>query len=655
MQQKAICNNWLNRYSRFFLQAYFFLLFIFTFHSATYSQSCPPNIDFENGNFDGWTCYSGYTAAVGNENVITLTSTGGASFNRQTMYSANTGETDPFGGFPVICPNGSGHSIRLGNNQGGGQADGISYEFTIPANENSYSLIYHYAVVFQAPNHRPNEQPRMEIEVTNVSDNKIIECASFTFIAMGSSLPGFQVSTITDSATVLYKDWAAVTVDLSGNAGKTIRMFFKTADCTFRRHFGYAYIDVDSECSGSFVGASYCPDDTAINITAPYGYSGYTWYDSSLSNVIGSGQVLSLSPAPASGTSIAVKLDPFDGFGCPNTLFARLVDTLTVTAKAGNDGLSCNQHQVEIGGPPKNGWRYRWTPETGLNNPTIANPLAAPATTTAYIVQTNNAGGGCKTFDTVIIRASYLDTSMQLIGKAKFCIDNGDSALLKVQPATTIQWYKNGLVINGARQPTLRVSTSGLYSAQLTNLAGCDLSSIKQPILIGKAQAGITYPAAYALINTPLVLNARPIGETALWKPGTSLNPNSSFTPSFTGSVERIYTVNITTEANCLTVDTQVVKIVKGIEIYVPTGFTPNNDGKNDFLRPILRGIKELRYFRIFNRWGNLLYEIEKEGTGWNGIFKGTLQPTQTVVWALECVGLDNKTYVQRGTSVLLR
>ncbi len=81
------------------------------------------------------------------------------------MYAANSGGVDPYGGFPVNCPNGSGYSIRLGNNSGGGQAEGISYEFTIPANENSYSLIYHYAVVFQAPNHRENEQPRMEIEV----------------------------------------------------------------------------------------------------------------------------------------------------------------------------------------------------------------------------------------------------------------------------------------------------------------------------------------------------------------------------------------------------------------------------------------------------------------------------------------------------------
>ena len=229
------------------------LLLLFHLSSAfllkTKAQNCPPNIDFETGGFNGWTCYTGYTSAVGNENQISLFASGGPIFNRQTMYTSkdNSGQLDSYGNFPVVCPNGSGHSIRLGNTQAGGEAEGISYQFKIPDNENSYSLIYYYAVVFQSPNHRVNEQPRMEIEITDVTDNSVISCSSFAFIAVGSSMPGFFVSPRSDTVSVLYKDWSAVSVDLSGKAGKTIRLFFKTADCTFRRHFGYAYIDVNSE------------------------------------------------------------------------------------------------------------------------------------------------------------------------------------------------------------------------------------------------------------------------------------------------------------------------------------------------------------------------------------------------------------------------
>jgi len=150
------------------------------------AQSCPPNIDFETGTFNGWTCYTGTTAETGSQNISTLTESGPIP-GRHTMYTANQGnEMDLYGNFPVICPNGSKHSIRLGNNSSGTEAEGLSYEFTIPANRNFYTLIYHYAVVFQDPSHTQFQKPRMGIEITNVSDNTVIDCSKFTFTPNGS-------------------------------------------------------------------------------------------------------------------------------------------------------------------------------------------------------------------------------------------------------------------------------------------------------------------------------------------------------------------------------------------------------------------------------------------------------------------------------------
>jgi gliding motility-associated-like protein len=571
------------------------------------------------------------------------------------MYTKNSGELDPYGGFPVNCPNGSGHSIKLGSTQAGGEAEGVSYEFTIPANDNAYTLLYNYAVVFQSPNHKENEQPRMEIEITNVTDNTTISCASFSFIAVGSSLPGFTVSDASDSTTVLYKDWSTVSVDLSGNAGKTIRLFFKTADCTFRRHFGYAYIDVNSECSGNFVGATYCPDDTAVNVTALHGYSGYTWYDSSLTKVLGTQQVLTLSPPPPSGTTLAVKLEPYAGYGCAKTLFTKMKDSLTVTANAGKDTFSCNMAPVPIGVRSKAGLSYAWTPSTGLSNPHIADPMAGPDKSTTYIVTTSSSGGGCRVTDTVVVRASIVDDSMRLVGKPIFCLNNNDSAVLHVNPARSIQWFKDDAAINRANQTRLRVNSSGTYYALLKDALGCSTTTKKQPVLIDVAKPAITYPVEYALKNVPLTLQARPIGESVLWQPGINLNNTTSFTPSFKGAKEQLYTLHILSNTECLTVDTQLVKIIEKVDIFVPTAFTPNKDGKNDQLRPMLIGLKDLHYFRVFNRWGQLVYETRKPQTGWDGVFKGVEQPTQTVVWMIKGIGLDGAEYAQKGTTVLLR
>ena len=621
------------------------------------AQNCPPNIDFETGTFQGWTCYTGTTADINGENVITIYPSGPVS-NRHTMYSytANSQDVDPYGGFPVVCPNGSGYSIRLGNNSAGTQAEGVSYQFTIPANQDVYSLIYHYAVVFQDPNHLPEQQPRMETEVMDVTDNKIISCSSFTFIPYGTILPGFFQSSNPEGDTPVWcKDWSAVSVNLDGMAGKTIRLFFRTADCTFRRHFGYAYIDVNSECSDEFVGAKFCPDDTAVNVTAPFGYQDYTWYDNSFTQVLGSEQTIHFSPPPSTGTDIAVELQPYNGYGCIDTLHAKLVDTLTIIAKAGRDTVSCNHSPVVIGSNAIPGYVYSWNPASGLNNSTSANPIAAPNVTTSYVVSTRHDGGGCLSMDTVLIKASIIDNSMQLIGKAMYCLDNEDSAVLVVQPTDSIQWFKDNLPINGAHQTRYRVAQTGTYYAMLFNRDGCIISTDKQDILVDRARPGITYPVQYAIIDLPVTLQARPFGATAEWSPGTDLNDPSSFTPAFKGSTDQLYTIKIVTNSGCETIDTQLVKTVDHADMYVPTAFTPNNDGLNDLLRPTLMGMKELRYFRVYNRWGKLLFETRTSGAGWDGKLNGSDLPTQVVVWIAEGIGVDEKIYNRKGTSTLVR
>jgi len=155
------------------------------------AQDCPNNIDFETGTFNGWTCYIGSSAAVNGQNVIYLSPTPGPIPNRQTMYSRSSlGALDEYGGFPVNCPNGSGYSVRLGNNIAGTEAEGLSYEFTIPANQNIYSLIYHYAVVFQDPNHEIYQQPRLVIQITNVTDNSLIPQSKWRYTCLVQRLVG---------------------------------------------------------------------------------------------------------------------------------------------------------------------------------------------------------------------------------------------------------------------------------------------------------------------------------------------------------------------------------------------------------------------------------------------------------------------------------
>lgn len=632
------------------------ILFFMLFSFFCTAQNCPPNIDFENGDFTGWLCHTGHVKAVGTANKISFVAPRGAIANRHTMYGPGSRETDYYGHFPVHSPNGSGHSVKLGNNKGGGLAEGLSYEFTIPANQNSYVLTYNYAVVFQAPDHQENEQPRMEAEITNMTDSTVIDCASFTFIAVGTTLTGFELSDRRDTADVLFKNWTKVSVNLTGLAGKKIRLFFKTADCTFKAHFGYAYIDVNSDCSSNLEGATFCPDDTLVNIAALPGYQSYTWYDSSMAHVLGTGQSLILAPPPPAGTSLALLMQPYPGFGCPTLVYTQLKDSLTVVANAGKDALSCNGDAVRIGTVPRQGQVYKWQPQTGLDDPGAATPFASPAVTTNYVLTTGSRGGGCQTRDTVQVVASSISSAISLAGKERYCFGHGDSSVLEVSPAHRINWYKDGALLAGATNSSVyRVNQTGAYAATLINELGCASTTAEQSIVVDYDKAGIAYPTKYAIKNYPLVLFARAIGEKALWQPAGNLNDAASFKPTFLGNTEQLYFITITSRGGCVATDTQFVKAIERVEVYVPSAFTPNFDGRNDYLRPIARGIAEIKSFKIFNRRGQLLFQGGTESQGWDGNFKGQPQDTQAIVWVLECTGLDGKAYQQQGSSVLIR
>jgi len=116
-----------------------------------------------------------------------------------------------------------------------------------------------------------------------------------------------------------------------------------------------------------------------------------------------------------------------------------------------------------------------------------------------------------------------------------------------------------------------------------------------------------------------------------------------------------LYKVDITTASGCLTTDTQFVKIVSHVEIYVPNAFTPNGDGQNNVLRPLLRGVKQFHYFKVFNRFGQKVFSSQGDGPGWDGNLNGKPQPVGTYVWLIKGRDYLGNIHSEKGTVVLIR
>jgi gliding motility-associated-like protein len=167
-------------------------------------------------------------------------------------------------------------------------------------------------------------------------------------------------------------------------------------------------------------------------------------------------------------------------------------------------------------------------------------------------------------------------------------------------------------------------------------------------------------------MNQPLQMRAVDVNNSGItswqWSGASVLDnpfiatPLARFSsPVTTSPYEYTYTVTGKTPVGCEGSDEVKIKVYQGPAIYVPTGFTPNGDGKNDWLIPLPVGVKSLKFFRVFNRWGQLVFSTETLNKGWDGRIMGMDQPAGVFIWIAEGVDYTGKTISGRGTTTLVR
>ncbi|MFL5773811.1 MAG: gliding motility-associated C-terminal domain-containing protein [Flavisolibacter sp.] len=118
----------------------------------------------------------------------------------------------------------------------------------------------------------------------------------------------------------------------------------------------------------------------------------------------------------------------------------------------------------------------------------------------------------------------------------------------------------------------------------------------------------------------------------------------------------RIVSYTVTDSLGCKNSIEKTVKVYSSCYLAVPTGFTPNHDGRNDFFGPLNAIKAEKLDFRVYNRWGQLVYQTNNWKQGWDGTMKGSPQETGVYVWFLSFTDRDTKEKRQmKGTVTLIR
>jgi gliding motility-associated-like protein len=207
----------------------------------------------------------------------------------------------------------------------------------------------------------------------------------------------------------------------------------------------------------------------------------------------------------------------------------------------------------------------------------------------------------------------------------------------------TYQWS------NGQTGSSITVNTTGVYGVGVTDTHGCIGSDSTRITKMLPLPAGFL-PADTSICNYGTIqLNAAGSFNSYNWS-------NNSISPSITISQPGWYWLQVSDKNNCIGLDSILVnpkECLKGL--YVPSGFTPNNDGKNDLFKPILLGNVKAYQFWIFNRWGQIVFQTTDLSKGWNGTFGGLPQDNRVFVWMCRYQLESEPLKMANGTFIIIR
>jgi gliding motility-associated-like protein len=341
--------------------------------------------------------------------------------------------------------------------------------------------------------------------------------------------------------------------------------------------------------------------------------------------------------------------------GCTNsdTVTVNVLPFITVDLK--KDSIVCVADTFRLR-PISNALQYQWKSSSGVAIESVKYPLVKPLVNTKYYVKANL--GHCEDRDTSGVTLVPYPTAR--LGKDTVICTGSRIQLRSTVIGSSFTWSPVSSLLNtNTTNPIAGPSKTTAYILRVTDTLGCP-KPVSDTIVVTVAPIVVANAGndTIALAGQQMQLNATG-GQNYIWSPELGLDNPSIHNPVSTLAVDTDsikYRVRVYDANGCYGDDDMVIRVYKtGPDIFVPSAFTPNGDGKNDVLRPVTVGISQLSYFSIFNRWGQLLYTTTEIGKGWDGLFNGVKQPSSTYVFATEGTDYLGKKVFRKGTTVLIR
>jgi len=224
-------------------------------------------------------------------------------------------------------------------------------------------------------------------------------------------------------------------------------------------------------------------------------------------------------------------------------------------------------------------------------------------------------------------------------------------------------WFIDSSFVSSLAEPVITISHFGSLEVQHISSNGSCRDSITKTINLDNAlKANFQAPSAVCpkdLVN----FSDTSIGNIVAWNwnfgDGTSANlkePAAHLFPDVAGEKKYLITLIVNNNLGCYDTISKPLTKFQSCSIAVPNAFTPNGDGKNDWLYPLNAFSAKDLQFMVYNRYGQLVFVSHDASGKWDGKINGAAQPTGSFFWTLRYTdgSSGNKVFLH-GTTLLIR
>lgn len=303
---------------------------------------------------------------------------------------------------------------------------------------------------------------------------------------------------------------------------------------------------------------------------------------------------------------------------------------------------------------------YNWSPGEYLSDSTIKQPLAYVNKSAQYRLETYGRNG-CLLRDTIDIYVPQHDF-YALPKDTAICF--GETAPLEIRNGTYYKWYEyedgqykpanKSLSCDLCPNPIAKPKKTTHYKIQVGDEVFC-FDTIDAYITV-KPLPNVRILTPDTMVKAGQSLQLMVNGARLYnWSPVASLNnPNISY-PIATPTESTMYVVAGIASNGCRSFDTVRVGVDYRSNLIVPTAFSPNGDGKNDVFRVSNMTVQRYVEFRVFNRWGQEVYNGTDGRKGWDGMWKGVPQEIGNYQYLIRVAYPDGYVETYKGDVTLVR